>query len=182
MNTFIYKLAMKGAAAHLLSVNHSCGLGGIFFNAEIRKAVEATAEAFEIGVSGDCWQDLIRITVRLKGISMNLGSWTDNAICRFYGDEEETSRHLLMSCDTVTRKRVRRLDQYPMSLEVIPELDPFQLLDFLKLLGRMSESEFPQEEEGGAQNLAQKLNRLNLKNRFIIIFLNFNCFYLLIFI
>lgn len=54
-----------------------------------------------------------------------------------------------MSCDTVTGKRVRRLDQYPMSLEVIPELDPFQLLDFLKLLGWMFESEFPQEEDGG---------------------------------
>lgn len=53
-----------------------------------------------------------------------------------------------MSCVAVTGKRARRLGQYPMSLEVIPELDPFQLLDFLKLLDWMSEPEFPQKEEG----------------------------------
>lgn len=38
-----------------------------------------------------------------------------------------------------------------MSLEVIPELDPFQLLDFMKLLGWISEPEFPQEKEGGTK-------------------------------
>lgn len=54
-----------------------------------------------------------------------------------------------MSCDAVTGKRARILGQYRMSLEVIPELDPFQLLDFLKLLGWISEPELPQEEEGG---------------------------------
>lgn len=53
-----------------------------------------------------------------------------------------------MSCDAVTGKKARRLGQYPMSWEVIPELDPFQLRDLLKLLGWMSEPEFPQEEEG----------------------------------
>lgn len=54
-----------------------------------------------------------------------------------------------MSSDAVAGKRARRLGQYPMSWEGLPELDPFQLLDFLKLLDWMSEPEFPQEEEDG---------------------------------
>lgn len=133
----------KNQPLHLLGLILFCGLGDIFFDAEITKEVEATEEAFAIRVVRRLLLGFLKGHGTIKRHLHEL-MIVDNAICRFCGDEEETPQHLLMNSDAESGKRARSLGQYQMSLEVILKVYSFQVLDFLKLFGlNVSETEFP---------------------------------------
>ena len=49
---------------------------------------------------------------------------TDIGICRFCGEAEETSIHILTDCGALIHKRNRRLERHLLESESIPSLTP----------------------------------------------------------
>jgi ribonuclease HI len=63
----------------------------------------------------------------------------DTGICRFCGEEEETSIHVLADCGALIHKRMRRLGRHILDLHSIPSLSPSDILRFLRDTGLLED-------------------------------------------
>ena len=55
--------------------------------------------------------------------------------CGFCQERDGTPRHLLVECDAVALKRTKSLGMHQVEIEDIPNLEPLQLVNFIKELG-----------------------------------------------
>lgn len=159
------ELARRGAETHFIGPEPFCGLAASTIKANFRKEEEKERSGYWKQIPGlrqakillgdydrrryrDCMaigRNGLRVLTgiltghcRLRGHLSKL-ALVDTGTCRFCGEAEETSIHILTDCGALIHKRERRLGRHLLELDSIPSLSPPEILGFLRDIGIMED-------------------------------------------